>query len=48
MWLSKPLYETVPYYYIGLGLVSLTASLYVKSVCPESLSTVTARLISAA
>ena len=30
MWLSNPLYEAVPYYYIGLGLVSLTASLYVN------------------
>jgi len=28
MWLSKPLYEAVPYYYIGLGFVSLTAGLY--------------------
>ena len=30
MWLSKPLYEALPYYYVGLGLVSLTASLYVS------------------
>jgi len=30
MWLSKPIYEALPYYYVGLGLVSLIASLYVN------------------
>ncbi len=30
MWLSKPVYESLPYYYIGVGLVCLGASLYVN------------------
>ena len=30
MWLSKPLYESVPYYYIVAGLVALLSSLYVN------------------
>ena len=30
MWLSKPLYESLPYYYIGIGVVSLAASVYVN------------------
>ena len=30
MWLSKPFYEALPYYYIGIGLASLIASLYVN------------------
>ena len=29
MWLSKPVYEALPYYYGGLGLVALAARLYV-------------------
>jgi hypothetical protein len=29
MWLSKPLYEALPYYYAVLGLVALGARLYV-------------------
>jgi Flp pilus assembly protein TadB len=29
MWLSKPLYEALPYYYVVLGLVALAAPLYV-------------------
>jgi hypothetical protein len=28
LWLSKPLYETVPYLYLTAGLASLFASLY--------------------
>jgi hypothetical protein len=29
MWLSKPVYEALPYYYIGIGLLALLARLYV-------------------
>lgn len=29
MWLSKPLYESLPFYYIAVGLIALVASLYV-------------------
>ncbi len=29
MWLPKPLYEALPYYYVGLGLAALAARLYV-------------------
>jgi hypothetical protein len=29
MWLSKPLYEALPYYYGVLGLLALLARLYV-------------------
>jgi hypothetical protein len=29
MWLSKPLYEALPVYYIVIGLVALLAPLYV-------------------
>ena len=28
MWLSKPVYESIPYFYIAAGLISLAASLY--------------------
>lgn len=28
MWLSKPIYEFLPFYYIGAGLFSLGASVY--------------------
>jgi hypothetical protein len=30
MWLSKPIYEFLPYYYIGAGLFALGASFYVN------------------
>jgi hypothetical protein len=30
MWLSKPVYEGLPFYYMGLGLASLTASFYIE------------------
>jgi len=30
MWLSKPLYESLPFYYIAVGLISLLAGLYVN------------------
>jgi len=29
MWLSKPLYTALPYYYVALGGVALVARLYV-------------------
>ena len=28
IWLSKPLYETLPYFYLAAGVVCLIASLY--------------------
>lgn len=28
MWLSKPVYEFLPVYYLGIGLFALTASFY--------------------
>ncbi len=30
MWLSKPVYESLPFYYIAVGVAALTASLYVN------------------
>ena len=30
MWLSKPLYEALPFYYIAIGLIALIAGLYVN------------------
>lgn len=30
MWLSKPIYESLPFYYLGVGLIALIASLYVN------------------
>ncbi len=30
MWLSKPLYEALPFYYIAIGLIALIARLYVN------------------
>lgn len=30
MWLSKPLYELLPFYYIAIGLAALLAGLYVN------------------
>jgi hypothetical protein len=29
MWLSKPVYEALPYYYVALGATALLARLYV-------------------
>ena len=29
MWLSKPVYEALPYYYVGVGLIALVARIYV-------------------
>ena len=29
MWLSKPVYEALPYYYVGVGLIALAARIYV-------------------
>ena len=29
MWLSKPLYESLPYGYLVIGVISLVATLYV-------------------
>jgi hypothetical protein len=29
MWLSKPVYDALPYYYAALGLLALAARLYV-------------------
>ena len=29
MWLSKPVYEALPYYYLVVGLAALVARLYV-------------------
>lgn len=29
MWLSKPVYEALPYYYFALGVVALIARFYV-------------------
>ena len=29
MWISKPLYESLPYFYLAAGLVSLSAATYV-------------------
>jgi hypothetical protein len=30
MWLSKPLYEALPIYYVAVGLIALVARLYVN------------------
>ena len=30
MWLQKPLYESLPYYYVVAGLAALAAGLYVN------------------
>lgn len=29
MWVSKPIYEALPYYYLGIGALALLARLYV-------------------
>ena len=31
MWLSKPLYESLPYNYIAIGLAALAASFFLRS-----------------
>lgn len=30
MWLAKPIYESLPYYYMAVGSVALIAALYVN------------------
>ncbi len=30
MWLSKPLYESLPFYYVATGLLALIAGLYLN------------------
>ena len=30
MWLSKPVYESLPYYYMALGCAAVLASVYVE------------------
>lgn len=30
MWVSKPIYESLPYFYLVVGAVTLAASLYVN------------------
>jgi hypothetical protein len=30
MWLSKPVYESLPFYYMAVGLIALLARLYVN------------------
>ena len=30
MWVSKPIYESLPYFYLLVGAVSLAASMYVN------------------
>ena len=30
MWLSKPVYESLPYYYMALGLVAVVASVQIE------------------
>jgi hypothetical protein len=30
MWVSKPIYESLPYFYLGTGVVSLMASMYLN------------------
>ena len=30
MWVSKPIYESLPYFYLGAGIVSLLASMYLN------------------
>jgi Flp pilus assembly protein TadB len=29
MWLAKPVYEALPYYYVAIGVAALAARLYV-------------------
>jgi Flp pilus assembly protein TadB len=36
MWISKPIYESLPYFYILAGLLSLAASMYLNyGIWPE-------------
>ena len=30
MWVSKPIYESLPFFYLGVGVVSLMASMYLN------------------
>ncbi len=30
MWVAKPIYESLPYFYLLLGAISLSASMYVN------------------
>lgn len=30
MWISKPIYEALPYFYLVVGVITLCASLYVN------------------
>ena len=30
MWISKPIYESLPYFYLLAGFISLSASMYVN------------------
>lgn len=31
MWLAKPIYESLPFYYMAVGVLSLVTGLYVSS-----------------
>jgi hypothetical protein len=36
MWVSKPIYESLPYFYLLVGLISLAASMYLNHwIWPE-------------
>ena len=30
MWIAKPIYESLPYFYLLVGIISLAASMYVN------------------
>ena len=30
MWVSKPIYESLPYFYLSVGVISLMASMYLN------------------
>ena len=30
MWVSKPIYESLPYFYLSVGAISLAASMYLN------------------
>ena len=51
MWVSKPIYESVPYFYLFTGIVSLASSMYLNhwywpSICfALGLSTLVAGLV---
>lgn len=40
MWLSKPIYDALPYYYIALGLTAIVARLYVDYWYWPTISTI--------